>query len=403
MAKARTWVNRIVGGLVGLSIVGGMVWSFLPKPLPVDLGKTLKGPLVVTVDEDGKTRVVERYVISTPLAGTLGRVSLHAGDTIEGGATLAQIVPAAAPLLDDRSRSQLQARVLASDAAVKQAEATAERAKMGKTFADKELERIKGLVTTGALAQRDLEQSELEAQSRAKEAESAVFAVRVARYELENARAAVSRTDGHEDETKSTGKPFIIRSPVKGKILRVLQESEGVVGAGTPLFEIGDPGAIEVVVDVLTTDAVQIRRGAQAHLERWGGPGELAAKVRLIEPSAFTKVSALGVEEQRVNVILDIDAPVEAHAPLGDGFRVEAKIVVFEAQEALKVPAAALFRSDGGWAVFVVEGGKAKTKKVQLGKRTGAEAIVENGLSDGEAVILHPSDSVKDGVMVIAR
>lgn len=403
MAKLRTWVNRIVGGLVGLSIVGGMVWSFLPKPLPVDMGKTSKGSLVVTVDEDGKTRVVERYIISAPLSGTLGRVALNAGDDIDAGATLAQIVPAAAPLLDDRSRSQLEARVLASDAAVKQAEASAERAKMGKAFADKELERIQGLVKSGALAQRDVEQAELEARSRAKEAESAVFAVRVARYELENARAAVSRTDGSDNDKRSAGKHFVIRSPVKGKVLRVLQESEGVVGAGTPLFEIGDPAAIEVVVDVLTTDAVQIRPGARAQLERWGGPGELAAKVRRVEPSAFTKVSALGVEEQRVNVLLDIDGPTEARAPLGDGFRVEAKVVVFEANDVLKVPAAALFRSDGGWAVFTVEGGLAKTKKVQLGRRTGTEAIVENGLSEGETVILHPSDSVKDGAMVVAR
>ena len=403
MAKARTWVNRVVGGLIGLSIVGGMVWSFLPKPLPVDEGKTSKGELVVTVDEDGKTRVSERYVISAPLSGTLGRVSFRAGDEIDAGVALAQIVPAAAPLLDERSRAQLQARVLASEAAVKQAEASAERAKMGKSFAEKELERIKGLVASGALSQREFEQSELEARSRAKEAESVTFAVRVARYELENARAALSRTDGSEDEKKTAGKHFVIRSPVKGKVLRVLQESEGIVAAGTPLFEIGDPAAIEIVVDVLTTDAVQIKPGARAVLERWGGPGELVAKVRRVEPSAFTKVSALGVEEQRVNVLLDLEPPVDPHLPLGDGFRVEAKIVVFEAKDALKVPAAALFRSDGGWAVFVVEGGKAKTKKVNLGRRTGTEAIIENGLAEGETVLLHPSDSIKDGVMVVPR
>ena len=403
MAKARTWVGRIVGGVVGLSIVGSMVWAFLPKPLPVDQGKTSKGALVVTVDEDGKTRVVERYVISAPLSGTLGRVSLHAGDAIEAGATLAEIVPAAAPLLDDRSRAQLEARLLASEAAVKQAEATAERAKMGRAFSEKELERMKGLVASGALSQQQLEQTELEAKSRGKESESATFAVRVARYELENARAALTRTDAKGDEKKGADKHFVIRSPVKGKVLRVLQESEGIVGAGAPLFEIGDPAAIEVVVDVLTTDAVQIRPGARVVLERWGGHGELLAKVRLIEPSAFTKVSALGVEEQRVNVIVDLEVPAEAHAPLGDGFRVESKIVVFEAKDALKVPAAALFRSAGGWAVFVVEGGKATTKKVKLGRRTGTEAIIEEGLSEGETVILHPSDSVKDGVMVIAR
>lgn len=403
MAKARTWVNRIVGGIVGLSIVSGMVWAFLPKPLPVDEGKTSKGALVVTVDEDGKTRVAERYVISAPLSGTLGRVSLHAGDDIEAGATLAEIVPAAAPLLDDRSRAQLEARVLASEAAVKQAEATAERAKMGKAFSAKELERVKGLVGSGALAAQKLEESELEAKSRAKESESAIFAVRVARYELENARAALTRTDGKGDEKSGADKRFVIHSPVKGKVLRVLQESEGIVGAGTPLFEIGDPAAIEVVVDVLTTDAVQIRPGARVVLERWGGPGEIPAKVRRVEPSAFTKVSALGVEEQRVNVILDLEGAVDSHPPLGDGFRVEAKIVVFEAQDALKVPAAALFRSNGGWAVFVVEGGKAKSKAVTLGRRTGTEAIIESGLSEGETVILHPSDSIKDGVMVVAR
>jgi HlyD family secretion protein len=195
------------------------------------------------------------------------------------------------------------------------------------------------------------------------------------------------------------------RHPFTGErqVLRVLQEIEGIVGAGTPLFEIGDPSAIEVVVDVLTTDAVQIKPGASAVLERWGGSEELSAKARRVEPSAFTKVSALGVEEQRVNIILDIVPPANASLPLGDGFRVESKIVVFETKDALKVPAAALFRSEGGWAVFVVEGGTAKTKKVTLGRRTETEAIIESGLSEGETVILHPSDSVKDGVMVVAR
>lgn len=409
MAKARSWVNRILGATVGISIVSALVWSFLPKPLPVDEGKSTRGPLVVTVDEDGKTRVSERYIISAPLSGTLGRVSLHAGDTIEAGATLAEIVPAASPLLDDRSRAQLQARVLASEAAVKQAEATAERVRLGRTFSEKELERVKGLVASGALAAQKLEEAELESKSRAKEAESANFAIRVARYELENARAAISRTDEESsdkktgDKNQKTEKHFVIRSPVKGKILHVLQENEGVVAAGTALFEIGDPSAIEVVVDVLTTDAVQIKPGARVLLTRWGGEGDLEASVKRVEPSAFTKISALGVEEQRVNIILGLEGPTSAYAPLGDGFRVESKIVVFETKEALKIPSAALFRIDGGWAVFVVSGGKAITKKVKIGRRTGTEAIVEEGLSEGETVILHPSDTIKDGVMVLPR
>ena len=409
MAKPRTWVNRIVVGVIGVSIASVLVWSFLPKPLPVDEGKSTRGALIVTVDEDGKTRVSERYVISAPLSGTLGRVALHAGDDIEAGATLAEIVPAASPLLDDRSRAQLQARVLASEAAVKQAEATAERVKLGRTFSERELERVKSLVASGALAAQKLEEAELESKSRAKEAESANFAIRVARYELENARAAISRTDEDSgdkkpgDKNPKNEKRFVIRSPVKGKILHIMQENEGVVAAGTPLFEIGDPSAIEVIVDVLTTDAVQIKPGARVLVTRWGGTDDLEAKVKRVEPSAFTKISALGVEEQRVNIILGLEGPTTAYSPLGDGFRVESKIVVFETKEALKVPSAALFRVDGGWAVFVVEGGKAKTKKITLGRRTGTEAMVEEGLSEGETVILHPSDTIKDGVMVMPR
>jgi HlyD family secretion protein len=368
----------------------------LPKPVPVELASVTQGALEVTVTEDGQARVKDRYVVSSPLAGSLARIELRAGDLVEQSQVLARVVPLASPLLDPRSRSTVNARIAAASAGKRQAYAQIERAKAALTFARRDVERLRALAKAGSIADAQLERSELELRTLGVELTSTEFAAKVADYELQMAEAARGRLTSGKTYDELT-----IPSPITGKVLRVLRESEGAVQPGTPLLEIGDPKALEIAVDVLTSDAVRIAPGANVYLERWGG-APLKGVVRRIEPSAFTKLSALGVEEQRAYSLIELLSPVSEWVALGDGYRVEAKIVVWRAENVLKLPASATFRHGGGWAVYARRGNVARLVPVELGHSSGLEIELHRGLHAGEQVIVHPSDRLVDGISVTA-
>lgn len=392
-------VRRIVFAVVSLVLVALVGISLIPEPTPVDLVEARRDDLRVTVQEDGTTRVKDRYVVAAPLGGSLARIELHAGDVLREGDVIARVLPSSAPLLDARTRTELAARLSAASAGVRQAEAGLARARTASTLATREVERSRALAAQGSMPSQQLERIESEAQARREEVTSAEFGVRIARHQLAMAQAATGDrvTEGAESA------PFEVRSPITGRVLRVLQSSGGPVAPGTPLVEIGDSSALEIVVDVLTSDAVRIRPGSRVEIDRWGGAGKLAARVRLVEPSAFTRISALGVEEQRVNVIIDLVDPYERWSSLGDGYRVEASIVVDEVSRALLVPELAVFRTGDTPAVYEVDEGVARIRRLRIGRRNGIDVEVLSGLSDDAVLILHPSERVTDGVKVEAR
>ncbi len=394
-----TWIKRIIAIVFGLGVVAAIVWALVPRPVPVETARVDRGPLRVTVEEDGRTRVHMRYVVSAPVAGRLDRIALQAGDAVQQDAPVAWIRPAESTPLDPRSRAELRGRLNVANATVARAKAEAQRAHLAEDLAGQELERTRTLVQQGALASRDLELAQTEYDSRVKEAEAADLAVRVAAQEADANRAMLATFDG---TSASKNMAVEVKAPSTGRVLRVMQESAGVVAAGTPLLEIGDPSSLEVVVDVLTSDAVRIERGASVIMQRWGGDEPLRGKVRLVEPSAFTKVSALGVEEQRVNVIVDPDPSDKGWSKVGDGFRVDASIVTWESPSVLRMPTSAMFRAGDKWSVFVVESGRAVVRAIEVGKRNDAHVQLLGGASEGETVIVHPSDKVSAGVRVAA-
>lgn len=393
--RARRLVKRLIAALVGAAVVAGVVVAALPKPVDVEQETASVGELVITVDEDGVTRVKDRYVVSAPLPGNVARIELRAGDEVKQGDVLARLVPLRAPLLDARSKSQAEAQVAAALAATRQVEAQIERAKAALDFARAESGRTRELFKRSALSQQELDRTLLEERARQAELTSAEFGAKVASHELRMARAAL----GHAQDKRESQDGFSVTSPVSGRVLKVIQASEGVVQPGTALLELGDPKALEIVVDVLTSDAVNIQPGSPARIEGWGGE-PLPAAVRMVEPSAFTRVSALGVDEQRVNAIVDINAPYESWSKLGDGYRVEARIEIFRSKDSVRIPGSALFRHQGKWATFVVESSRAKLRVVEVGRRNDTHAEISSGIRAGEVVIVHPSDRIAEGVEV---
>lgn len=411
--------------LVLAAVVAGLGYAFMPQPVEVDLTEVHRGTLRVTVDEDGKTRIREKYVVSAPLVGRLLRINMDPGDAVKAGKTLlATIQPRDPELLDARTIAQSEARVGAAEASLDQIEPMYEEARAAQAFAEQELVRARQASRGDAISQSELENAELLYRQRSEELRSTRIAGEIARFELQQARAALLRSrprpedgdeaaaadhpDGGADDDQLAGNDnggwnFSIRSPITGRVLRVFQESSAVVTAGTPLLELGDPIDLEVEVDVLSRDAVKIHPGGLVLLEHWGGPGALEGRVRLVEPSAFTKISTLGVEEQRVNVIIDLVDPPEARTTLGDGFRVEARIVIDEAKDALIVPTSALFRVGTESAIFRVTDGIVHQQVVQVGRQNGLEAEILEGLDEGDQVVIHPSDQVEDGVAVAQR
>ena len=365
-----------------------------PHPLRVDAGAISRGPLRITIDEDGRTQVKRRYLVSAPLAGKLLRIELKAGDRVNEGMVLARLVPADAPLLDRRARAEQEARLHAAEAAVAQANANVQRAQVAAASARDDLQRKQKLAVGNAIAPHDLALAESDAAARAQDQASAEFGAKVADHQLTEARAALERgRSGRVDE-------FEILAPASGQVLRVQRESEGVVSAGTALLEVGDPSVLEVAADLLTVDAVRVKAGMAAFIDHWGGPRTLKARVRSVEPSGFTKLSALGVEEQRVRVLVDLTAPPDEWRALGDNFRVEVHIVAWQADSVLRVPTTALFRRGETWAAFVLDGGRARLRALEIGEQSPVEAEVRSGGREGDQVVLRPGEALRDGVRV---
>jgi len=396
-------VRRIGLVLVVIAAVAAVLLAMRPAPVPVDLGEVTRGRLLVTADDDGRTRIKERYVISAPLNGRLLRVQLHPGDDAIGGETLlAAIEPVAPELLDTRALAEADARVKAGRAGVEQAERDLERGRKMYEQAQQDYDRTRGAHDRKAATWKELEHAENLSVVRGKELDAATSARDVAQYRLQLAEAALIRTKPPADGAYDTSQ-FEIRAPSDGRILRVFRESAGFVSAGTPLLEFGDPLDLEIVVDLLSTEAVQVEPGADVIIEGWGGEHDLHGQVRVVEPSAFTKISALGVEEQRVNVIIDFVDPPDERSTLGDGYRVDARIVLWEGPDVVRVPTSALFRTGDDWSVFVVEADQAKLRTVAVGARNDLAAEVIDGLEPGAVVIVHPSDRIEDEVMVRTR
>jgi HlyD family secretion protein len=396
----RVTSGRVVTMVVLAAAAAGVVWSVMPSPLPVETEAVTKGRFVATVEEDGKTRIRERYVVAAPLAGRLARIRVKAGDRIDRDEAIAAIMPSPAPFLDPRSRREAEERVGAAAAARERTKAVVERAQAQDNQAKTDLERARTLVERGVSTAQALERAELAMRVADRELRAAEFQDHAAAHELDQAQALLAR---YHDGADTPPDRWNVTAPVAGVVLKVAQESETIVQPGMPLVEIGDPRDIEIVVDVLSTEAVEIRPGAAVAVEHWGGQGALAGRVRRIEPAAFTKVSTLGVEEQRVNVLVDLLSPPEQWEGLGDAYQVDAKITVFTQDDATIVPAGALFRRGDRWYVYVVTSGRAQARAVELKRRSGGFAAVTAGLAVGERVIVYPSDRIASGVAVAPR
>jgi len=387
--------NKIALG-VALAVVAALVaWSLQPRPVAVEVAAVAEGPFEQTIVDDGKTRVRERYVISAPLAGRVERIALEAGDTVRAGETVAQLTPTAPAFLDARTARELQARIGTAEAQLSRARAEKLKVLAQRDQARADLARQKKLATEGFVSATAHEQAELALRTVERAVDAAAYAEEAARHELEQAKAALVRYRSNDPTAK-----WDVTSPVNGSVLKVIQKSESPVALGAPLLEVADSRSLEAVVDVLSQDAVAIRPGMRARVELGQGVASVPALVRLVEPAAFTKVSALGVEEQRVNVILDFAGPLDKVWTLGDAFRVEAHIVTHHEDKAVQVPVGALFRDGEGWALFVVADGRAAKRAVEVPRRNGVNAMVASGVKPGERVVVYPSDALRDGVAV---
>ena len=395
------WRRRL--GLLGFCalVVLAIVWGFMPQPAPVETAAVVRGPLQVTVEEEGRTRVVDHFVISAPVAGFLRRVELDVGDSVKRGRQLLTLDPLRSTVLDPRARAEAQARVVTTQAALKGAQENVVAAAADARYWESQLARVRELHEAGTVSDEELNQAEAEARRTGANLRSAEFSVEVARSELEAARTALRHSAAQK--TEQPAETVAVHAPISGSVLKVLRESEGVVSRGEPLLEIGNPRLLEVEVELLSADAVRAGPGTRVILERWGGEQPLEARVRVVEPFGFTKISALGVEEQRVLVIADIVSPPEEWERLGDGYRVETKFILWEEDEVLQVPSSALFRRGDQWAVFVVDGEFAQLRTVEIGRRSGLTAQILSGVEAGELVITHPDESVEAGVRVSRR
>jgi len=395
--KKSTWIG---GGVAAAVAVGLMAWAFAPRPVEVEAAQVTRGHFEATIDEDGKTRLRDRYLVSAPLAGVVTRISLREGDTVRAGDPVATLTPVLSPMLDERTLRAQQVRVDIAQASVQRAEARIEGARVALLQARNEVTRSEQLATQGFVSPTKLESDRLAALAAQKELDAAVQERHVTVHEVEEARAAVAAVTRPRE-----ARAFVLEAPVSGRVLRVAQTSEASVQLGAALVELGDVSRMEIVAELLTTDALQARPGSSVRIERWGGDGPLEGRVRLVEPEAFTKVSALGVEEQRVRVLIDITSAAEKWKALGDGYRVSVRIVNQSQDQALKVPVSAIFpRADSpGMAVFVLDHGHARLATVEVAARNGAEAWVRQGLQAGSTVIVYPPATVRDGTSVRQR
>ena len=401
-AKRKKTFKKVLFVVIVAAVVAALVFAVtVEQPVPVELAPVNRGEIIKTLDEEGETRVRERYLISTPVTGRLLRVQLEPGDPVYADETqLATLLPSPPTFLDPRERARSEARVRAAEAQLAQAEAERQRAAAQVTYADSNLERYAQLAQNSFSSREQLERAQLEARTAAEDLKSADFSVRSAQYQLAVTKAGLL---GPEESASKEASLVKIPAPVDGVVLKRYHESAGTVTMGEVLMEVADPTQLEIVADFLSADAVKILPGQRVIVDRWGGDHTLQGVVRLVEPSGFTKISALGVEEQRVNVLIDLPKLEALPHSLGDGYRVEVRVVVGEAHDVVLVPAGALFRSGPDWAVFVFQTGRARLQQVTLGLRNAIQAQVLDGLSTGEQVILHPGQNIADGVSVEAR
>ncbi len=415
--KYKAW---IYGGTAVLLLVAAGIWAFAPRPVPVELAPVSLGHFETTIDEDGKTRLADRFVVSAPLTGQLARSSLREGDVVVANAILARLTPAMPAMLDERAQRELKARVEGAQARVQQASARIERAQVALAQAQSDARRSEALARQGFIAPTKLESDRLGSLAAQKEVDAAIEDRHVAQHEVDQARAALgvvkpvvglvnARSAALLAASNQAG-VFAVHAPVAGQVLRVLQPSEATVVMGTPLLEIGDIHKLEVVAELLTTDAPSAQPGCAVYIERWGGPVALQGRVTRVEPAAFTKVSALGVEEQRVRVVIALTSPPQQWQALGDGYRVSVRIVTLVQEQAMQVPVSAVFplpnQNEGAapqYAVFTVEGGRARQVPVVLGARNGSMAWIKSGLVATAQVIVYPPSPVHDNVRVAAR
>ena len=404
--KPKKWIYS-ASTVLALAVVAA--WAFAPRSIEVEVAAATVGRFEMAVEEDGKTRLSERYVVSTPLTGRLSRIELREGDAVTEGMTMAMVAPALPAMLDERGRRELRARLEGAEAGVEGAVARQGRARVALQQARNEAWRTEQLAQQGFISVTRLDSDRLAAQAASKELEAATAQLHVATHDVEQARAALSI--GLQAPGASAMRGFPLRSPIAGQVLRVLQSSESAVTLGTPLVELGDTSKLEIVAELLTTDALAVQPGSAVAIERWGGPRLLQGRVTRIEPSAFTKVSALGVEEQRVRVLIAITSPREQWVALGDGFRVGVRIITLAQEQALQVPVSAVFPvaaagAEGAtpaYAVFAMVEGRARTVRVSLAGRNGVTAWLREGLSPGTRVIVYPPSGVLDGARVRER
>lgn len=399
--------GKLAKRLIGIGLLAGLLlffaYAFLPKPVPVDMGHVTRGPMTVSVSDEGYTRVHDVYVVSAPVTGYLLRIDHDVGDRVDAQQTpLAQLLPTHPQFLDERARAQAEAAIASAEAALNLARAERRDAEAQLKFARADVARGRKLAPKGHISQVELERLELALDSAEAALDTAKATERVRSGELDNARAQLIAPDaGHPNAEDN--KIIQITAPVSGRVLQRRQESEKVVTAGTPLLEIGNPAQLEVVVDLLSRDAVQVQPGAPVLMTSWGGDYPLNGRVRLIEPYGFTKFSALGIEEQRVNVIIDFTDPRSQWSRLGHGYRVDAEIETWSGEDILQVPAGALLRHAGRWAVFRVVDGHALMTPITIGHNNGRTAEILEGLSEGDTLVLHPSERIEDGINLTRR
>jgi HlyD family secretion protein len=386
--------------LIAVVIALLLAWGFQPQPVMVEAVPASRAPLTITIEEEGRTRVIDRYVIAAPVDGVTCRVELNVGDPVEQGQPLLSITPMASQVLDPRSRAQARAAVEAAESALRAAEEQARAAEASEQLSAKELARLTPLLKQGAIAKEAYDKAQTGARTASANRRSADFSVEVAHYELEAARSVLEYRD---ESGFDNPEQVAVRSPINGRILKVDHECAGPVRTGEPLLEVGDPTALEIEVDVLSADAVKIKPGMMVLFDRWGGEGLLEGRVRIVEPVGFTKVSALGVEEQRVLIISDFTSDAALWQRLGDGYRVEASFILWHRDDVLQVPAGSLFRYRDGWALFAVTNGRAERRLVKVGQRNGVVAQILDGINEGDTVINHPSDEVDDRKRITVR
>ena len=392
--------------VIAMILVGFLVFAFMPESIKVDMVRVQKGDILVTLDGEGKTRIHDIYIVSTPVDGRVTRIESEPGDRVKAGDTvIANMYPANPRFLDKRSEIQAQADVEGARAALALADARVKQVEAQLEFDTSELKRTEELFQKNSVSQAGLERAQLSLKTLKAELETAKSNQQVMLARLEAAKVRLLQPESKELVASQRDEHcnICIRSPVDGRVLRILHKSESIVPVGTPLVEIGDSADLEVIIEMLSTNAVKVKVGDEALIKRWGGDQDIKARVKLIEPSGFTKISALGVEEQRVNVVLAFTDPIEKWSNLGDAFRVEAAIIIDRADNAIKVPLSALFRQEEQWSVFKVVDGTAQIQRVEVGRKNDRFAEIKKGLKIDDLIIVHPSNDVNDGVGVVTR